>query len=269
MQQSISGAEYRHSPVIFPLQYAFILFNSGDRLMRIIGHRGARGEAPENTLGGFQYIQDLGIRAVEFDVRQLKDNALIIMHDDDFARTTGQAKPLYECSRDDLNHYNHAVAWSTWNKVEATPLLNQTLNVIQNFDHIEVEVKAVSNEAEAEKITLALEQQLKGFEHSAIITSFDPKIHYALKQQKSQFKRGLLIETDIKHQAIEQAVELGCCQLGWMNQLASADIIKATQNADLKISVWTVNDIERAKELRDLGVQGLITDYPKMMLTYL
>lgn len=50
--------------------------------MRIIGHRGARGEAPENTLGGFQYIQDLGIRAVEFDVRQLKDDALIIMHDD-------------------------------------------------------------------------------------------------------------------------------------------------------------------------------------------
>ena len=47
--------------------------------MRIIGHRGARGEAPENTLAGFQYIHDLGIRAVEFDVRQLKDDELIIM----------------------------------------------------------------------------------------------------------------------------------------------------------------------------------------------
>ena len=45
--------------------------------MRIIGHRGARGEAPENTLGGFQYIHDLDIRAVEFDVRQLKDHELI------------------------------------------------------------------------------------------------------------------------------------------------------------------------------------------------
>ena len=44
--------------------------------MKIIGHRGARGEAPENTLGGFQYIHDLGIRAVEFDVRQLKDHEL-------------------------------------------------------------------------------------------------------------------------------------------------------------------------------------------------
>ena len=52
--------------------------------MQIIGHRGARGEAPENTLGGFQYLNDLGIRAVEFDVRQLKDDTLVVMHDDNF-----------------------------------------------------------------------------------------------------------------------------------------------------------------------------------------
>ncbi len=237
--------------------------------MRIIGHRGARGEAPENTLGGFQYIQNLGIRAVEFDVRQLKDDALIIMHDDDFVRTAGQQKALYECSQAELTHYNHAVTWSSWNQVEPTPLLNQTLNVIHNFDHIEVEVKAVKSQAEAEKITLAIEQQLKGFEHSAIITSFDLKIHQALQQRKSCFKRGLLIEIDIQHQAIDQALDFGCCQIGWMNELASPELIKATQEAKLNISVWTVNEIERAKQLRDLGVQGLITDYPKRMLQHL
>lgn len=237
--------------------------------MRIIGHRGARGEAPENTLGGFQYIQNMGIRAVEFDVRQLEDNTLIIIHDDDFIRTSGQQKHVYECRSEDLSAYNHAVTWSEWNNVEATPLLNQTLTLIQDFEHIEVEVKSVKNQAEAEKITLALEQQLQGFEHSAIITSFDPKIHQALKSNHSKFKRGLLIETDIQYQAIEQALALECCQIGWMNQLASDEIIKATQKALLNISVWTVNDLERAKHLRDLGIQGLITDYPKMMMQHL
>ena len=237
--------------------------------MRIIGHRGARGEAPENTLGGFQYIQNLGIRAVEFDVRQLKDNALIIMHDDDFIRTAGQQKYLYECNQADLAQYNHAVTWSEWQKTEATPLLDQTLNVIQNFEHIEVEVKAVQSEAEAEKLTEQLQEQLKGFEHSAIITSFDPKIHRALKQQNSRFKRGLLIETDVKHAAIDQALELGCCHIGWMNELADQSLIRATQDAKLNVSVWTVNNVERAKELRDWGVQGLITDFPKRMLEQL
>ena len=51
--------------------------------MRIIGHRGARREA-ENTLGGFQHIKNLGIRGVEFDIRQLQDQELVVIHDDSF-----------------------------------------------------------------------------------------------------------------------------------------------------------------------------------------
>lgn len=233
--------------------------------MRIIGHRGARGEAPENTLGGFQYIHDLGIRAVEFDVRQLKDNALVIMHDNDFARTAGQSKHLYECSREDLEHYNQAIAWSEWKNIEKTPLLDETMKIIFNFDHIEVEVKAVQSAYEANTLVESLQQQLMGYEHSAVITSFDSKIHHALKNQNSNFKRGLLIEDDIQHRAIDQALELGCCQIGWMNQLATNEMITATQEAKLAISVWTVNDVKRAQELFHLGINGLITDFPKEM----
>lgn len=159
--------------------------------MRIIGHRGARGEAPENTLGGFQYIQDLGLRAVEFDVRQLKDNALVIMHDDDFVRTAGQSKYIYDCNQDDLAHYNQAVAWRDWKNIEKTPSLNETMKIIYNFDHIEVEVKAVNSEYDANKLVEILQQQLIGFEHSAVITSFDTKIHQALNHQKSSFKKAL------------------------------------------------------------------------------
>ena len=234
--------------------------------MKIIGHRGARGEAPENTLGGFQYIHDLGIRAVEFDVRQLKDNALVIMHDDQFLRTTGQDKPLYECLSTDLCHYDQSHLWNEWSSFETTPLLIDTLKIIQNFDHIEVEVKAVDSMHEAEKLVENLEQQLLSFKHNAVITSFDTKIHQALKENKSDFKRGLLIEDDLQFKAIDRALELGCAQIGWMDALATEQMIQATQNVNLAISVWTVNDVERAKKLQDLGVNGLITDFPKQML---
>lgn len=237
--------------------------------MKIIGHRGARGEAPENTLGGFQYIHDLGIRAVEFDVRQLQDDALVIMHDDQFTRTTGHSKSLYECQSDDLCHYDQSHFWHDWSKFEITPSLSQTLRIIQNFDHIEVEIKAVDTEYEANKLIETLQNQLIGFENSAVITSFDTKIHHALNQQKSSFKHGLLIEDDIQYRAIDQALALGCCQIGWMNELATNEIITATQNANLAISVWTVNDVKRAQELYALGIQGLITDYPKEMLIFL
>jgi len=236
--------------------------------MIIIGHRGARGEAPENTLGGFQYIHDLGIRAVEFDVRQLKDGELIIMHDDNFLRTTGADQALYDLNSQQLEAYNQAHIWMDWEK-QLTPTLRQTLSIIHDFEHIEVEVKAVATMTEAEKLVVELQKQLHGFEQTAVITSFDLKIHQALKQQYSIFKRGLLVEDDIKYQAIEQALELGCYQIGWMNQLATDEMIQATQHAHLKVSVWTVNDVERAKHLQSLGIDGLITDFPKMMLEQL
>lgn len=236
--------------------------------MRIIGHRGARGEAPENTLGGFQYIHDLGIRAVEFDVRQLKDHELIIMHDDNMLRTTGIDQALYPLNSTQLDTYNQAHIWLDWEK-QSTPTLLQALQIMQDFEHLEVEVKAVETQAEAERLTQHLTQQLRGFERTAVITSFDLKILQALQDQHSTFKRGLLIEDDIQHLAIEQALKYDCCQIGWMNQLATDDLLKATQQANLAISVWTVNDIERAKHLRDFGIDGLITDFPKMMLQHL
>ena len=236
--------------------------------MKIIGHRGARGEAPENTLAGFQYLHDLGIRAVEFDVRQLKDAELVIMHDDNFLRTTGIDKNLYECSSTELEAYNQAYIWMDWGK-QITPTLSDALHMMQDFNHLEVEVKAVENMADAEKLVLTLEQQLQGFEKTAIITSFDLKIHHALKQMNSKFQRGLLVEDDIQLKAIDQALELECGQIGWMNQLATPELIRATQQEKLKISVWTVNSIERAQQLRDLGIDGLITDFPKLMLQQL
>ena len=232
--------------------------------MIIIGHRGARGEAPENTLGGFQYIHNLGIRAVEFDVRQLNDNQLIVMHDDNFLRTTGIDQPLYTLNSTALEAYNQANIWMDWDK-QITPTLKKSLKIMHDFEHIEVEVKAVKSMADAERLTIELQKQLQSFENTAVITSFDLKIHQTLQQQNSCFKRGLLIEDSIGQKAIEQALTLECCQIGWMNQLATDEIILATQKAQLNISVWTVNDIGRAKKLRDLGIQGLITDFPKMM----
>lgn len=232
--------------------------------MKIIGHRGARGEAPENTLGGFQYIHDLGIRAVEFDVRQLKDDELIIMHDDNFLRTTAIDQALYALSSTELEHYNQANIWMDWEK-QTTPTLRQSLKIMHDFEHIEVEVKAVETAQHAERLVIELQKQLAGFENTAIITSFDLKIHQALLQQNSHFKHGLLIEKDIGEKAIEQALALECCQIGWMNQLATDEIIHATQKANLNVSVWTVNVLERAQHLRDLGINGLITDFPKMM----
>ena len=237
--------------------------------MRIIGHRGARGEAPENTLGGFRYLHDLGIRAVEFDVRQLQDDQLIVIHDDDFVRTTGQSQQVESCTLEQAQQFDHRLQWANWTQPEYTPSLEQVLQCLVDFEHIEVEIKAVADDTAAERLIVQLHQELKGFEKTATITSFDIQILAALQRSQSQFKRGLLIEIPVGAYAIELADQYGCCQIGLKDQLASDDIIQRTQQAGLEISVWTVNDIERAKNLQQMGVQGLITDIPQAMLQQL
>lgn len=79
----------------------------------------------------------------------------------------------------------------------------------------------------------------------------------------------MLIEIPVGEYAIELAHQYGCCRIGWKDQLATDDIIRQTQQANLEISVWTVNDVDRAKHLQQLGIQGLITDVPTMMLQHL
>ena len=101
--------------------------------MRIIGHRGARGEAPENTLGGFQYLRQLGVRAVEFDVRQLHDGQLIVIHDDDFVRTTGQSQLVESCTLAEAQQFDHRLQWSNWTTAEYTPSLCQVLRCLSHF----------------------------------------------------------------------------------------------------------------------------------------
>ncbi|AOA57486.1 glycerophosphodiester phosphodiesterase [Acinetobacter larvae] len=236
--------------------------------MRIIGHRGARGEAPENTLAGFHYLKDLGIRAVEFDVRQLSDQQLVVIHDDHFQRTAQQALKLTGLAYQDIQHINQAALWSD-HAQQATPLLSDVLPILADFEHIEVEIKSVESSAAAEQLIEQLSPMLDAFTQQVVVTSFDPKILIALQLQRSTLRRGLLVEMDIATQAIDFALQLGCCQIGWQDQLVNSSILNAMQQAQLNCSVWTVNDVERAKLLADHGVQGLITDYPKRMQQYL
>ncbi|MFI8025839.1 glycerophosphodiester phosphodiesterase, partial [Acinetobacter baumannii] len=181
--------------------------------MRIIGHRGARREAPENTLGGFQHIKNLGIHGVEFDIRQLQDQELVVIHDDNFLRTAGVDQIVELSTLAQALSFDHRQNWPNWPTSEPTPTLTGVLNLLDNFDHIEVEVKAVRDMALAEKLIQKLETELQGFEKVVTITSFDLQILTALRDINSQFKRGLLVELPVGATAIELAHQYGCCHI--------------------------------------------------------
>lgn len=237
--------------------------------MDIIGHRGARGEAPENTVGGFFYLHSIGARAVEFDVRQLKDGNLVVMHDPDFERTTGICKNLNDCSLHEVKKMDHRLQWTLWPQPEPTPLLAEVLHVIKDFTHIELEIKSVANTLAAQRLIYQLLPLLNGFEQQITLTSFDLNILKCLNRYVPQCKRGLLVERDWRNNAVARAQALGCERIGFKDSLATPARIRKAQQAGLKVSVWTVNSPQRASDLQQLGVDGLITDFPAIMVDHL
>ena len=234
--------------------------------MQIIGHRGARAEAPENTLGGFAYLANLGIDAVEFDVRQIFDANLVVIHDDNLLRTAGVDQAVATLEYNKLQQFDQRQHWDNWPEAEALPLLSQVMQLVGGFSHIEVEIKAVDSDADAERLIDALLAQLSDYQAQVTITSFDLKILTQLQQAHTDFKRGLLVELPFAQHAVDLAQQLGCTRIGWKDALVDAALIDYSHQAGLAVSVWTVNDVERAKFLQDLGVEGLITDRPQFML---
>ena len=234
--------------------------------MRLIGHRGARHEAPENTLGGFKHIVALGLKAVEFDVRLLQDHQLAVIHDDNFLRTSGVNQAVAQTPSYQLVHVDNRVGWNDWPQAEPTPLLSEVLDLIEHFEHIEVEVKAVNDEQQALLVVQQLHKQLSGWENRVIITSFDLKILQALHTQGSTFRRGLLVEFPLGDAIITIAKQYGCCHIGLKDIFTTPELIEKIKFERLTCSVWTVNNIERAKQLASWGIDGLITDVPSQMM---
>lgn len=247
--------------------------------MKIIGHRGARGEAPENTLGGFQHIIDLGLKAVEFDVRLLHDGKLAVLHDVTLQRTAGKPDQLSNLTEKDLSSFDNRQGWDNWATPEPIPTLQQTLNLLTHFEHIEVEVKAVEDQNAVFKIIDQLILELIHWSNvdAITVTSFDVRILAELQQSrienKHQLKTGLLLEPSsntndqlVTQTPAQQAHSLGCSHIGLSDKLATESSILAIKSAGLAISIWTVNAPERACELEKWQVDGLITDHPTRML---
>lgn len=238
--------------------------------MQIIGHRGARLEAPENTLGGFQYLHGLGIRAVEFDVRQLGDGQLVVVHDDNVLRTSALDIALNTAQYGDFARVNQAAVFAQqqpWG-FEKLPLLQEVLAELVDFQHLEIEVKAVHDDQAAQRLVDELLRVMALYPSMVphiTITSFDLKILRCLQHTASYCKRGFLVEMPFGSHAVQLALELGCIRIGWKDRFVTDELIKMSHDANLQVSIWTVNTVERAKQLASWNVDGLITDVPALM----
>lgn len=236
----------------------------------VFGHRGAAGEAPENTLGGFAYAYQAGVRAFELDIRLSKDAELVVIHDPSLDRTTDGSGPVKNLSRAELSRLNAAHSFPDWPAREGVPALEEVLERYHSrIAEWQFEIKTDSR-VPPETISRLLTKLIAryGLLERATITSFDPRALAIARRSEAQLTLGLIFAPG---QPIDtgQARSLGCSELCIPVSSGSPGLISSLQKAGFRVTGWLGNRSADLERLLGWGVEAITTDVPSFAIPYI
>lgn len=263
------------------------------------GHRGARGLMPENTVPAMLKALDLGVTTLEMDVVVTKDKKIVLSHDQWFAEEI-TTKPdgkymgpreerrfnIYWMTYDDVKTFDVGMKphprFPKQQKMEVTkPLLSDLVDSVRQymmtirrpFPNYNIETKSdpsfdkVFQPEPAEFIELLMSViKEEGIEDYVTIQSFDFRTLQYLHKAYPAIKASMLIEEDDTRTIEQQIKALGFVPTVYSPayQLVNDKLVKDCRKRKMKLIPWTVNTKEEIEKLKEMGVDGIITDYPNL-----
>ena len=220
----------------------------------LIGHRGARGLAPENTL----LALDAGIAAgcpwLEFDVQRHPSGQLFLLHDLTLERTTNGRGLAADCD------------WNALRALDAggqqhLPTLDEALDLIDQRARINIELKTWDGTAAA--VAECLKARLaEGWPAEAfMVSSFHLPELYEFKQLLPQVPIGVLL-CGVPLDWAACATELQAVALNQSAEFVDVRLVVDAKARGLMVNVYTVNEVEEYRRLAALGVDAVFTDFP-------
>ncbi|MDO8588820.1 MAG: glycerophosphodiester phosphodiesterase [Armatimonadota bacterium] len=237
--------------------------------LEIIAHRGASHVAPENTLASIDLAWRMGADAVEIDVHLTKDARLVVMHDDDTPRTTGAAGLISDQTLSEIRAHD-AGSWkgAEW-AGQKVPTLEEALDTIPDGKRMFIELKGGPEiVSELDRVVRASDKRL---DQIAII-SFSPRAVTEAKRFLPECSACFLSGsggngTPTIRDLIEEARRAGLDGLDLeANESIDADFAREVKAAGLRLYVWTIDSLEEAKHFAELGVDGITTNRPDVLL---
>lgn len=236
--------------------------------MIIYGHRGARGEAPENTLVGFEMAYRHGIRHFELDVQLSADGIPVVIHDVTTDRTTGQQGKVGNFTASQLAALDARKNTTPWPEKVGIPTLEQVLDSCPEVLHYQLEVKPDARNRLnilCNRLT-ELIQRRRLFE-SVVVTSSDAWFLQQIKRRNRRIHTGYVAGRRFP-KPMPTARRLHCSYLIPSWRICSEDMVQQARRYDMQVSVWTVNRIHDMLAMEQLGVDSIITDYPTSTLIF-
>ncbi|MCR8913863.1 glycerophosphodiester phosphodiesterase [Marinobacter panjinensis] len=236
--------------------------------MIVYGHRGAKGEAPENTLAGFTHAYRHGVRHFELDLVLSKDGKPVIVHDLTVDRTTGQEGSVSSFTAEELAGMDARRSGTPWPRTVGIPSLETLLNEYPDFEHLQLEVKKDSRQRLNILCNRLIEViQRRDLYNRVAITSSDHWFLQQARRRDTKVRIGLV--TDRKFpKPVNAAARLHCDFLciGW--RMCTEAIVNDAHRRGMHVSTWTVNRIHDMLQLEAKGVDSIITDYPTSTRMY-
>jgi len=216
----------------------------------IIGHRGAAGLEPENTLRSFARALEIGVDAIELDVYCV-DGHLVVIHDDTLERTTNGHGDVMATSFDALRRLDAGGG-------ERIPTLEEVFAAMPAGFTVNVELKGKGT---AEPVARSIAEHAH---IDALVSSFDhPELTRFHAAAPSVHVAPLFHRASAKMFDIADA--LGAWSINLSEKLATAERLADIADRGYRSLVYTINDPAVAERLRDDGAGGIFTDYPDRM----
>lgn len=234
--------------------------------MKVYGHRGAAGEAPENTIAGCRHAIERGTRYLELDLGLSKDNRLVVIHDKKLQRTTyshGQVSAYTAAELAKMDARRSGPPWRGRKQI-GIPTLEAVLEATPEAKGYFLEVKPASR-----KVTLQIAELLVELFPTArsarriVITSMNPQLHVHLREVAPHLSLGLIT---LRPDAARELEEFDYQHLILPWGVCNPYVVRSARKQGAEVAVWTVNDPQMIKNLFRLKVDSIITDYPSMAL---
>jgi len=221
-----------------------------------IGHRGAMGHAPENTLRSIAVALELGVRCVEIDVYYV-DKHLLVFHDDRLERTTNGVGELCDQSFDYLRTLDAGDG-------QQIPTLEEVCAVIKSKACLNVELKGL---ATAEPVARMILKYLDaGWDiESFLISSFDRDELLIMRSLIPSIKIGVLIEGSPVDD-LTFAAKLAAFSVNPSLDFVTPAFVQAAHDSCLNVYVYTADSSEDVAKVYRSGADGVFTGFPEIVL---
>jgi glycerophosphoryl diester phosphodiesterase len=238
------------------------------QLAKVIGHRGASGYAPENTLASMTKAHELGAEWVEFDVMLASTGEPVIIHDYTLDRTTNGVGEVDKTDFQTLSSLDCGSWFSKNHTGLKIPLLSELLTHVAQLNlgiNIEIKPSPGKEQLTAQTAIDFLESHWPKTCKIPLISSFSAEALQAVHQANIDCKLGFII--DEWESDWERVVDqLGCSSLHVDHKVLTAARVEEVKKRGQVLLAYTVNHDARAQELFSWGVDSIFSDYPDLIL---